>query len=342
MVDGFFSELNDAAEEVPEVSKEEVSLATEIMHSFVKTAKGFRMYLPNNPLLVRFIEELMSRMNQHLSLYGEFRLDIDQFELRYKGNAVYKNSDPKDSMSFKMYSDGIRYLIFSEGVEEFELCGFLEIIGKDRPNEVDDDIVTLLWERNFPHITYILAEDFLEFSTSTGVGGQLPGGSQQEQITGIFQNISSQPSPATVPKLFVNQNVLTLTGEEADWLRKAKEAEEERKPLEEVIQIVSAILAGEKDPEMFGDFVDIMAKLTESLANVGEMTYAFNLVRFMGKMAKSEKIPSSHREIIARAMPEIFTDRTVLTLARTLDNTDLLSPQELLEMLHLIGSHSIS
>ena len=159
--------LNEIVE-TPEVSKEELTMAADVILSMVKTSKGLKMYLPNNPLVARFIEELTGKMGRHLALYGDFKLDIDQFELRYRGKAIYENRVPKESIAFKMYFDGIRYLIFSEGIEEHELCDFLDIIGKDRPGDIDDDIVTLLWEKNLPHLTYILAEDFLEFDT---VGG---------------------------------------------------------------------------------------------------------------------------------------------------------------------------
>ncbi|HEX8960742.1 MAG TPA: HEAT repeat domain-containing protein, partial [Geobacteraceae bacterium] len=281
--------------ESTEIGKEEVTLATEVMLAIVKTSKGFRMYLPNNPLLVRFVEELKGKLGRHLSLYGDYKLDIDQFELRYRGKTVYENRDPKESMAFKMYSDGIRFLIFSEGVAEYELCEFLEIVGKDRPTDLDDDIVTLLWEKNLPHLTYILAEDFLEFDST---GGSHAPESQQEKIAGIYRSISSANVPSPSPML-IPQKILTLTDEEADWLRKARDAEEKKKPLDEVIQIITSILVGEKDPAMFGEFLEIMAKLTENLANAGEIKYTFSLVRFLGNLAKNENISSSNRGMIA-------------------------------------------
>lgn len=185
--------------EVPEISKEEFTLATEVMQAFVKTSKGFRMYLPNNPLLARFVEELKGKMGKHLSLYGDFRLDIDQFELRYKGKTVYENRDPKDSMAFKMYSDGIRFLIFNEGVEEHELCEFLEIVGKDRPSDLDDDIVTLLWEKNLPNISYVLADDFLEFDSAGG--GRSPLNPSRKKFTASTGRSLPRPPPPR-PSLF--------------------------------------------------------------------------------------------------------------------------------------------
>jgi HEAT repeat protein len=323
--------------EAPDLGKEEVTLATEVMQAIVKTSKGFRMYLPNNPLLVRFIEELKGKLGRHLSLYGDYKIDIDQFELRYKGKTVYENRDPKESMAFKMYSDGIRFLILSDGVEEYELCAFLEIVGKDRPGDVDDDIVTLLWEKNLPHLTYILAEDFLEFDSA---GGGVVFQSQQDKIAGIYKSISSANIPPPSPML-IPQKILTLTDEEADWLKRAREAEEKRKPLEEVIQIITSILVGEKDPALFGEFLEIMAKLTENLANAGEIKYTFSLVRFLGNLAKNENISPDNRGMIAAAMGLIFSERVMKAVAATLDATEQIAPEELQEFLHFLGRPAV-
>ncbi len=323
--------------ETPDASREELTLATEVMQSMVKTSKGFKIYLPNNPLLTRFVEELNEKMGKHLSLYGEYRLDIDQFELRYKGKTVYENRDPKESMAFKMYSDGIRFVIFSEGLEEYELCGFLEIVGKDRPSDVDDDIVTLLWEKNFPHLVTVLTDDFLEFDAD--VGGHVAPSSQQEKITGIYTAYSPEeipPSPLLIP-----QKILTLSDKETDWLRKAREADEKRKPLDDVIQIITSILVGEHDPVVFGEFVGIMAKLAENLFNSGEVRYALNITWFLGNLARNEQIPEANRAEIDRALGTILSPDTAKIIARTIDTSELLSPDKLRDLLLIFGPPAV-
>jgi hypothetical protein len=322
--------------EVPEVSKEELAHALEVMQGIVKTSKGLRMYLANNPLLGRFQDELRAKMTQHLQLYGDYRLDVDQFELRYKGKQVYENRDPQDSMAFKMYSDGIRFLIFCDGIEEYELSEFLDIVGKDRPSDVDDDIVTLLWERNLPHLVYVLADNFLEFDS---VGSFTAPESQQEKITGIVRSLPADlPPPAP---LLVPQKILTLADDELEWLRQNREAEEKRKPLDEVIQIVSSILVGVKEPEMFADFLDIMVKLTGNLVVSGEVRYLFSLVKFLRNLANHDQMPPVQKGQIDTAIGRIFSEDAVKTICRHVDTTELMTPEELSEGLRLFGPGSI-
>jgi hypothetical protein len=323
--------------ETPEVSKEELAQATEVIQAMVKTSKAFKMYLPNNPLLARFVQEMKEKMGKHLSQTGEFMLEIDQFALKYKGKTVYENRDPKDSMAFRMYSDGIRFVIFNEGLEESELCGFLELVGKERPGDVDDDIVTLLWEKNYPHLDTVLADDFLEFDAD--MGGNAVSASQQDKITGIYTAVSAAETLPT--PLIVSQTILTLSEAEIDWLRKAREADEKRKPLDDVIQIITAILAGEQDPTVFSEFVEIIAKLAGNLFQCGEVRYALNIIGFMRSLTRNNQLPAATRAEIDKAIGTFFSVENAKILARTIDTTDMLKPEKLRELLLIFGKPAL-
>jgi hypothetical protein len=169
-----------------EASKAEIALATDIMLAMVKSAKGIKMYQANNPLLVRFFQEMTEKMSSLLNLYNEYKLDVDRFELSYKGHAVYKNSDTNESMAFRMYSDGIRSIVFYEGTEEWELKDFLEIVSTSLSGEVDDDIVTRMWDKGLPHCSYILEDDFQEIDQQLDV-----------QLTGAARGKSLRPALLT-------------------------------------------------------------------------------------------------------------------------------------------------
>jgi hypothetical protein len=332
-----FHGLNEASE-ASELGKEELAMATEVILTMVKTSKALRMYLPNNPLVAKFIEEVVARLGRHLDIYGDYKIDIDQFELKYKGKKIYESRDPKESMAFRLYFDGIRYLIFSKGIEEHELCDFLDIVGKERPNDLDDDIVTLLWEKNLPHLTYILAEDFLEFDTA---GAVIPGQtSQQDKIAGIYRSIS--PTSVTPPVTLIPQSILHLTEEETGWLKKARETDEKRRALDEVIQILTAILVGEKDEEIFGEFVVIVAKLTENLLSSGQIRYAINLIKFLGGLAQNEQISATKRGMLAGPIGTIFSKEAAGVLAREINTSEEVSADDLMEILNVFGKPSIS
>jgi HEAT repeat protein len=323
--------------EQQEVGKEEVSSAAEVMQSMVKTSRAFKMYLPNNPLLLRFVEELMGKMGSHLANYGELKLDVDQFELRYKGKTVYESRDPKESMAFKMYSDGIRSLIFSEGVEEREISDFLEIVGKERPGDVDDDIVTLLWVKDLPHVTYILAEDYLEFDAS-GAGAVAPP-SQQENIRGLYRAIP--PPPPTPPSpTMIPQNILVLSDEEISWLKKAREVDEKRNPLDEVTHILSSILTVEKDSSVFGEFIDITVNLIGNLVHSGDLKYALSLIRFLRELSKNDALSPYHRDRLEKAMGAAVSGEIIKDIEGIIDTSEKVTPEDVKDLL-LFGKNAV-
>lgn len=334
------AEKKEALEAPPEVSKEEVASATEVMLSVVKTSKAFKMYLANNPLLHRFLDDLMARLTSHIGKYGELKLDIDQFELKCKGKTVYESRDPKESLAFKMYSDGIRSLIFSEGIEGKEVTDFLEIIGKDRPSEVDDDIVTLLWMKDLPHITYILAEDYLEFDAKGQAGPGGDGSGQQEKIRGLYKDIPPELEKLQTPML-IPQNIISLTEEEIEWLKTAREFDENRNALDEVVQVLFSILSVEKDFTVFGEFIDITVNLIGNLLHSGEIVYAVSLIRFLRELSQDEKLSPEHKDRLVKALEGTVSGDIIKDLEGIVDTTDKIKPENLKDLILLFGKTAI-
>ncbi|HEY5512805.1 MAG TPA: HEAT repeat domain-containing protein [Geomonas sp.] len=318
-------------------SSEEISSATDVMSAMVRTAKGLRIYLPNNPVLIRFAEELNGKITAHMARYGDFKLDVETFALWYKGTEVYQNQDTKESIAFRMHSDGIRVLMFSQGLADRELTVFLEIVGFERPSQRDDDIVTRLWERSLPHITCLLEDDFVEINSLEEDDSARA--SQQgalSEILGVLAS-SSLPAPRMVPT-----HLLMLTGEEANWLRKAKQADAQRSPLDDVINILSAILAGVKDPETFRDFADITVNLTVNMFLAGEIGHVLRLVRFMAQLLTLGSIQPDQREQIAGSLAGILSEKTLQVLQEAIDGGETVSHEELKELLQIFGLPSLA
>jgi HEAT repeat protein len=135
--------------------------------ALVRTIKATRTYLANNPTLHKFQVELESRTWSCLKEAGDIRLVVQQFDLLYENYSVYHNADRNDSLAFRFYGDGVRAITFREGLEPHELRGFIDVLKRSMESaQVQDDVVTLLWERDFRHIEYafIPLEDLTEES----------------------------------------------------------------------------------------------------------------------------------------------------------------------------------
>jgi hypothetical protein len=136
-----------------------------LIQTFLQTLKAFRLYEADHPILSKFLERIRKDFDEYFSEFDSFSLQIGEHRLYYRGNIVYENQDVKESLAFAFYKDGIRELQFSRGLEFKELIDFLNIVRKsDFLNRMEDDLVTLLWEKDFTHITFITVDEFLEGS----------------------------------------------------------------------------------------------------------------------------------------------------------------------------------
>ena len=96
-------------------------------------------------------------------MYNSFTLEIGEYDFSFKGKIVYEDQDLKGSLPFLFFKDGLRELRFMEGIEEDEIKGLAEIvIQRDNINEFEDDLITLMWEKDFMHIGYLATDQFLE------------------------------------------------------------------------------------------------------------------------------------------------------------------------------------
>ena len=318
-----------------ETSKMEVLSATGITLSLVKAANGLRMYPPNSPFLKKFIHELLNKMQKHHHQFGEFRLDIEQFAFRYKGDTVYENQDPAECIAFRMHADGIRSIIFGDGVEAQELCDFLNIINLSSPGDIDDDIVTRMWNLAPAHLSFILADDFQEVERQAEEPVHC---GQQDQIRLLYESLPPLITPhlPTIPL-----HLHALSAEEAKMLRADREADEMLDPVNEVTDILSAILTGVTEPKLFGAFVEITIKLAGNALASSEMGVALRLLDILHRVANSTNVSSEICGIAARALGGFLTDNTIISLRKTIDTTEAITSRELSALLLMLGKDSL-
>jgi len=152
--------------EEPEVD-EELASVDDLIRSLLKAIKAFKLYESNNPMLTRQLKELSTKLTAHLDRYQTLNLQVGEYKLLFDGKPVYQNTDMKESLAFLLYKDGVRELRFIRGLEDREIADFLDVLQRnEQVSRLEDDVVTLLWQKDFAHITYYATDEFME---STGV-----------------------------------------------------------------------------------------------------------------------------------------------------------------------------
>ncbi|MEJ2678229.1 MAG: hypothetical protein P8174_04030, partial [Gemmatimonadota bacterium] len=147
-----------------------------LLSTLSKTLRAFQLYKPNNPVLQRFKEALYESFRQLWRNADVLHVTVSEDGLHWAGQ-VFNMGDGRDNLAFMFYKDGIRYLTFLPGFED-EMDTFLDVLNRARQLDqvAEDDLITLLWERDFSAFQYGYVDQLGE-GLSLPEGGQ-PGAAQ--------------------------------------------------------------------------------------------------------------------------------------------------------------------
>lgn len=141
---------------------DDIKAAKEIVQVLLKAKKTFRMYPENNPMYIKTIEDTYAKFRNFFDYRDELTIKIKQNELFCDSEQIYYSLQKEDNIALFFFKDGLREVTFKKEFSLKELEGFLKILTVDYDREVlDDDVVTLLWEKDFQNIKYVVDEAFL-------------------------------------------------------------------------------------------------------------------------------------------------------------------------------------
>jgi HEAT repeat protein len=164
----------ETAQGLTSVIEEEVR---EIANLLSKTAKNYQMYLSNNRMFISSLDSLKTTLDAFLEENDVLTFVVKEFELAHHDAIVYSNTDKYQSIAFRMYRDGIRLISFHHGITNDELLAFFEVLTRClEADKLEEDFVTLLWEKDLQAITYYEVNDFednYDLKKGDGKRGQL-------------------------------------------------------------------------------------------------------------------------------------------------------------------------
>jgi hypothetical protein len=120
----------------------------------LRTLKTCRLYDEANPTVVRFREELAHALDAQLAHHGAFRIEVGPNTLSLDGATLHSARSRDDNLAGVLHRDGIRLLVLEPGIDAREVNALVDQILKvTGPSPGEDDLVTLLWDADVPHIT---------------------------------------------------------------------------------------------------------------------------------------------------------------------------------------------
>jgi hypothetical protein len=318
---------------------EELLLARDLTSAFIKAIKAFRFYPPDNPTLKGFREQLLKKFQFFLNKYQSFVIQVGEYDLSFKGKILYENRDVKTSLAFSLYKDGLREIRFIKGLEEWEVQGIIDILKfSETINELEDDIVTLMWEKDFMHISYLATDEFLEetpvvipdnvdqfrknlvfkpLAHHVEVEVTEEGSGEGVDLDEILSKVIEEPLP------FVSdRSVYFLTSDEVEGLRKDVESEIDPIFVFNIMDILFEILALEKEREPYQDAVNILIKVLDAFLTLGEFTKATDLLKRVYIILKTYDLQDWQIEAIQRIIAEAGEEVRIGRIGKVLEREE--------------------
>ena len=146
----------------------DVRAVEELLRMLAKGQRALQMYLPNNPVYQRTLQQVTESFAPVWDVTGRLVLDIQEEQITWEETAVFRQTNKAEGLAWELYKDGLRRLTFVPGVETEEIVRFLRVVNQARmlPTDATDDLLTLLWEQEFVLISYAFVEvlgDGIEF-----------------------------------------------------------------------------------------------------------------------------------------------------------------------------------
>jgi HEAT repeat protein len=128
-----------------------------------RTVRAHQLYEGKNTVLDRFSAAMEEAFTHVWESEPQLVLRIEEARILWEGHAVYSQEPGQENLAFVFFKDGVRQLTLLPGFETEELRDFVELLARvHRVQRDEDDLITLLWERNFSHLEYRYVDSLTE------------------------------------------------------------------------------------------------------------------------------------------------------------------------------------
>ena len=321
-------------EEKIAISEAELDLVRDIFKTLTKTIKTFNVYPKGNPIYEKFAAELFEKFALFFESAEELTVDVEQYSLLYRENEVFHSEERGENIALFLFADGLRQLNFHKEISRDEVNDFIEILRaalKSKTND-DDDIVTLLWEKNIRNMGYVAVDDTIdddlaveetllqaERDTAGDDFDAGAGGAPSDWLPEAGYPAGAPEEPLSESEIAAVHREISDVGEHC---------------LAWAADLFLEVLSSGRDTEAFPVIMASIGKILDLEIERKNVTAAIELLRGLEQISPLYDEPS-HREILHGAF----------ALGGSLENLKTVfessSGEEIRKYLHFLGSDSV-
>ena len=277
------------------------SQVSELINAMAKAMRAFQMYLPNNPIYQRAIQNVRASLTPVWAATEELVLKVAETELIWEEQVVYRQINKGESIAWTLYKDGMRELTIYRGAEDEELPRFLETVNKARflATDAGDDLLTLLWALEFESIKYHFIDFFAEG------GGELPGPSGPAGGTGSAEDrkaLIAEEAAAKAKSLVdfeeIDSTLYFLDDQEISYLASELEEEYKRDVRGSALNVLFDLMEAQPEGGVRDEVLGVLEQLFPNLLTSRDFRSAAAILRetkLLKDKASNLRMEQTHR-----------------------------------------------
>jgi len=296
--------------------EDELVWARDLTNHFVKTLSAYQTYPLDDPTMRILQDQLMDKFRFFLEKVNYLTCDVAEYGIHYKDEILYENTESKSSLAFRFYREGFEQIRFEKGLQEWEVVDFMDVIARaDTLNPLEDDLITLLWERDLQHIHYVASqyplgessiefaedvEDFRKALTPVPIPSYQQRGLVEEH--GLDPSFSHQRLEGD--GLEVSRDQLRVQSEEMKVLKERVDVEIQPQFRFRAIETLFEVMSLEREPQGFDAFVPFLNRVIESLLVRGDFRQASQILKRLYILLNSYKPREWQGSVITKTIIE--------------------------------------
>jgi hypothetical protein len=261
-------------------------VAGKVFTALLLASKNLSLYPQGHSISINSIKQFHAKLEAYLQQYGYLRFEIERNRVVILDKEISSGPPEEGTLPFTLFRDGIRWLEFTEGINPEEITNFLTIIKKYSvlSAEPEGDIVTTIWEAQFPHIQYEVAEFLI--GSEDGMKDSISAfKAVAAAAKPIEKNLDEQKIPLDHQ---IDPALLLLSSKEQAQLYEMIRFEEQADFLSYVNVLLDSLLLY-RDEESFCAILDVLAEeFTGSLA-LGEFEVTIEIFRALHRLFKNDR-----------------------------------------------------
>lgn len=291
------------------------------MTLLTKGVRATQLYLPNNPVYQRALENVRVAFRQIWQSTDELVFKVSETELKWEEQTVYSHESKADSIAWALFKDGVRSLTFKPGLEEEEIVRFLRILHTARTLQADaaDDLLTLLWEQDFQYIAHTFRELIAENAVPIEQGTPIPPVSSSDVVQGVAEEVPPRPEGVVSIDDF-DTTLYFLDDKEVAYLQQEVEREYSQDLRGNVLSMLFDLMELQTYGTVRAELISIVENFIPYLLSAGDFrSVALILRETRTILQRARELLPDHRQLL-EALPGRLSQAEALSqLLQSLD-----------------------